>query len=237
MTESQVAKQKAQRGAERALAASKALVHAMDALEPAGHLVARPAGRTSAPARAPSTRQVELADDPSDVGRVTLFTGGNESPDQTSAKIAVAPLLPGTQTIKAFTDYMFSDGGATPGSVAEALRLKSAAVHGNDLKDAESTLVIQAAALDAIFNRLAFKAAQNMGSMDAMERYLRLAFKAQAQSCRTLEVLAAMKNPTVFARQANVNMGGQQQVNNGVDPEAPQVVPRLPRARAAKQSA
>lgn len=236
MTELRTAKQKAQQGAERSLAASKALVHAMDALEPAAHLVARPAARTVAPARDSSTREVELADDPGGVGRVTLFTGGNESPDQTKAKITVAPLLPGTQTIKAFTDYMFSDGGATPGSVAEALRSKSAAVHGNDLKDAESTLVIQAAALDAIFNRLAFKAAQNIGSMDGMERYLRLALKAQAQSCRTLEVLAAMKNPTVFARQANVNMGGQQQVNNGVEPAAALPTAKPARARTAKRS-
>ena len=35
----------------------------------------------------------------------------------------------------------------------------------------------------------------------------------------TLETLATIKNPpVVFARQANINNGGQQQVNNGAQP-------------------
>jgi len=55
--------------------------------------------------------------------------------------------------------------------------------------------------------------------LSAMETYLRLALKAQAQSRATLETLAAIKNPpVVFARQANINHGGQQQVNNGTAP-------------------
>ena len=47
---------------------------------------------------------------------------------------------------------------------------------------------------------------------------MRLALKAQAQCARTVEVLAAMKNPPiVFAKQANI-AHGHQQVNNGVQP-------------------
>lgn len=57
--------------------------------------------------------------------------------------------------------------------------------------------------------------------LDATERYLKLALKAQGQCRTTIEALALLKNPPVYARQANINNGGQQQVNNGVpvDPE------------------
>jgi len=56
---------------------------------------------------------------------------------------------------------------------------------------------------------------------DAMERYMRLAFKAQSLSRATLETLAEMKNPTtVFAQQANISNGGPQQVNNGTPAQA-----------------
>lgn len=51
--------------------------------------------------------------------------------------------------------------------------------------------------------------------MGAFESYMRLALKAQAQTVRTIEVLAAIKNPpVVFARQANISHG-HQQMNNG----------------------
>ena len=56
----------------------------------------------------------------------------------------------------------------------------------------------------------------NMGEyIEASERYMRLALKAQAQCRATIEALAAMKNPPVIiARQANIS-NGPQQVNNG----------------------
>jgi hypothetical protein len=69
----------------------------------------------------------------------------------------------------------------------------------------------------AIFMNLARRAAANMGEhMSATESYMRLALKAQSQCRATLETLAVIKNPpTIFARQANINNGGQQQVVNG----------------------
>jgi hypothetical protein len=49
-----------------------------------------------------------------------------------------------------------------------------------------------------------------------------MALKAQAQCRMTLETLAALKNPpVVFAKQANINNGGQPQVNNAPSPVAP----------------
>ncbi len=97
-----------------------------------------------------------------------------------------------------------------------------AAVNRGDMASAERMLTAQASALNAIFSELARRAALNMGEyLDATDRYMRLALKAQSQCRATLETLAAIKNPpVVFARQANINNGGQQQVNNGVVPPA-----------------
>lgn len=51
--------------------------------------------------------------------------------------------------------------------------------------------------------------------LNQVELNLRLALKAQAQCARTVEVLAAMKNPPIiFANQANIAQG-HQQINNG----------------------
>jgi hypothetical protein len=76
-------------------------------------------------------------------------------------------------------------------------------------------LTTQAHTLDAIFNELARSAALNMGEyINAAERYLRLALKAQSQCRATLETLATIKNPPViYAKQANI-ANGPQQVNN-----------------------
>lgn len=96
------------------------------------------------------------------------------------------------------------------------LQAKATKVQGGDFSDVEATLTAQAVALDAIFNGLAKRAAQNMGQyMGACETYLRLALKAQAQCRATLETLAEVKYPkaATFVRQQNVAY--QQQVNNG----------------------
>lgn len=98
-----------------------------------------------------------------------------------------------------------------------SLRDQGKAINGGDLQSAERMLMAQAVTLNAVFTELARRSAVNMGQyMDATERYMRLALKAQGQCRATLETLAAIKNPpVVFARQANI-ANGPQQVNNGV---------------------
>jgi hypothetical protein len=91
------------------------------------------------------------------------------------------------------------------------------AVNSGDLRRAEGMLVSQAHSLDAIFVNLA-RRATGQQHLAQWEVYLRMAMKAQSQCRMTLETLATIKNPTaVFARQANINNGGQQQVNNGAE--------------------
>ena len=91
-------------------------------------------------------------------------------------------------------------------------------VWAGDMKRAEAMLFGQAHALQAIFMNLA-RRATTQEYMKHCETYLRMAMKAQNQCRMTLETLATIKNPpVVVARQANINNGGQQQVNNGTAP-------------------
>ena len=104
-------------------------------------------------------------------------------------------------------------------------------VWAGDMKRAEAMLFGQAHALQAIFMNLA-RRATTQEYMKHCETYLRMAMKAQNQCRMTLETLATIKNPpVVVARQANINNGGQQQVNNGTVPAG------HPPAHAAKVQA
>lgn len=141
----------------------------------------------------------------------------HKDPAQTdTAQIAAMAL--GSVAANAMTARTFAKGTFGALDVTECvltLKKRVDTTHGGDLKHAETTLTAQAATLDAIFNEMARRAALNMGEyMDATERYMRLALKAQGQCRATLETLAAIKNPPViFAKQANI-AHGPQQINN-----------------------
>ncbi len=101
-------------------------------------------------------------------------------------------------------------------ATADELRRLVAEVQGGSMKRPEAMLVAQAHTLDALFSALAMRSKANSdgGFLDAADRYLRLALKAQAQAVRTIEALGELKNPrpVTFVRQAN--MAHNQQVNN-----------------------
>ena len=100
-----------------------------------------------------------------------------------------------------------------------------------DMRRAEAMLYGQAHALQALFVNMA-RRAPKQDLMCHWDAYMRVALKAQNQCRMTLETLATIKNPpVVFARQANINNGGQQQVNNGTDGAAPHAS-RAPAQRA-----
>jgi len=86
--------------------------------------------------------------------------------------------------------------------MVNALRTSGKAVNKGDLSAAENMLQAQAIALDAIFAEMARRSAVNMGEfLDATDRYIRLALKAQSQCRATVETLAVIKNPpVVYAR-------------------------------------
>ena len=85
-------------------------------------------------------------------------------------------------------------------------------VVGGDLGRLERMLTKQAIALDLIFNRLALKAT-SAEYMKNYEAFMRLAFKAQAQSRCTVEALAMLKHPKPYI-QTNIGQVGHNQVNN-----------------------
>ena len=95
------------------------------------------------------------------------------------------------------------------------------AVNGGDMRRAEAMLIAQAHTLDQIFMNLARRAVKQ-DLLRQWEAHMRMAMKAQSQCRMTIETLATLKNPqVVFAKQANINNGGQQQINNGVQTGSP----------------
>lgn len=102
--------------------------------------------------------------------------------------------------------------------IDELLVQAQLAVDGN-MERSEALLIAQAHSLDAMFNSLARRAALNMGEyLDAADRYLRLALKAQSQCRATIQVLADIKNPRPVAYVQQANFGQAVQVNNGPAP-------------------
>lgn len=136
------------------------------------------------------------------------------------AKVALNP-VPGHASIAScFAEKLF--GKVDYLATCEGLQERAMAVRGGDLSSAEDMLTAQAASLNVLFLELTRRSGANLGEyINAAERYMRLALKAQAQCRATLETLAAIKNPpVVIANQANI-ANGPQQVNNGVGPAAP----------------
>jgi hypothetical protein len=135
------------------------------------------------------------------------------------ADTAIHPAVSAAATVLKFAKGTF--GELEVSETAEALIENVQAVKAGNLSGPEAMLVSQAHSLNAIFTELARRSAVNMGEyIEASEKYMRLALKAQAQCRATIETLATLKNPpVVIARQANIS-AGPQQVNNGAAPRA-----------------
>ena len=131
------------------------------------------------------------------------------------ADLATDGIASNAVTVRTFLGT--SQPGLSITDMVNSLKDHGARINSNDLAAAEQTLMAQSVALNAIFAEMARRAAMNMGEyLDATERYMRLALKAQGQCRATVETLANIKNPpVVFAKQANIS-NGPQQVNNGV---------------------
>jgi hypothetical protein len=141
--------------------------------------------------------------------RITKENGKSEIRQITESQLS--PVTVNTEIVRSFIGEI---------DITEAvaiMRENSEKIIAGDLSELESTLTAQVVSLNAIYSTLVLRSASNMGnSLKCTEIYMRLGLKAQAQCTRTVEILAAMKNPPiVFAKQANI-AHGHQQVNNGV---------------------
>ena len=105
--------------------------------------------------------------------------------------------------------------------LADELAAQVKAVNQGDMQRTEGVLLSQAQALDAIFVNLMRRSMIQTG-LTQWKAYMRMGMKAQSQCRATLQVLADIKNPrpVAFVKQANINNGGQQQVNNGMAADA-----------------
>lgn len=114
----------------------------------------------------------------------------------------------------AIADYAQPYGDIELKALVDALEEQVSEVGQGDLSRPETMLTAQAHTLDAIFNNLA-RQAYRSEHMENLDRYLKLALKAQAQCRTTLEVLAKIKHPPIagYVKQANI-AHGPQQVNN-----------------------
>jgi hypothetical protein len=137
---------------------------------------------------------------------------------QRLAELAMEGIANNAATAQRFSTGIMGDNDLT--ACYEHLNEQASKVTKGDLSGLERLLTAQAYALDKMFNELARRAALNMGEhLEATDRYMRLALKAQSQCRATTESLANIKNPPiVYAKQANI-ANGPQQVNNGVSPE------------------
>lgn len=147
----------------------------------------------------------------------------------TTAKALKVPIAPGEKESDLLSKVLLRpevhaagligsiEDGADINALVTELMNQVEAVTKGDMKSVEGMLVSQAYTLNEMFTILSKRAFLNFGKyMDAGERYLRLAMKAQSQCRSTIETLAEMKNPRpiAFVKQANI-AHGHQQVNNG----------------------
>ncbi len=165
-----------------------------------------------------------------DPKQITVAGSPNEDKAVTLARTVLRPTVQAAVTLK---EYGKSYGDLELLGLVDALTVQTKAVTDGDLGRGEAMLAVQAHTLDAVFNNLGRRAI-NAEYMDNLDRYLKLALRAQSQCRATWETLATMKNPPMmgYVRQANI-AHGPQQVNNAASTAND---PSRPRENASLQS-
>lgn len=141
-----------------------------------------------------------------------------QSPSETP-ELALARTLLGTDVRHGVVASTYADrlvtmpGEVQPGPMdyAEFVREIAEQAEAGNLGMASRMLAAQAVTLDAMFTELARRTALNVGEhLAAVDRYGRLALKAQANSKAALEALAKFHQPREqTVRHVHVNDGGQ----------------------------
>ena len=135
-----------------------------------------------------------------------------ETKGQTMARTLLDPVARHASLSSVYADQAFgNDANLSITDTAALLEEELGKAAAGDMTLASRILTSQAVSLDAIFTELARRSAANMGQhLDATERYMRLALKAQSASRSTLEALARLHQPREqTVRHVHVNSGGQ----------------------------
>lgn len=141
-----------------------------------------------------------------------------KSREQQVAEISLNPITLNTNTARVFSSGIFGELAITE-SLEVVRKMTDVVVQGSNLNELEELLTTQAVALNGIFNYLALRAHTNIGHCpETVEKYMKLALKAQSQCRSTIEAINEIKNPSsapTFVKQANI--GNAVQVNNGAN--------------------
>ena len=135
-----------------------------------------------------------------------------QTPDTVQAENAIAGIVSNATTAVRLSRGLMGELDLT--AYFKALQKAADRVQQGDLGCVEAQLTAQTSTLNAMFTEL-IRRATGTDHLNQFECFMRLALKAQSQCRATAETLAAMKNPPVFARQANI-AHGPQQVNNSL---------------------
>jgi hypothetical protein len=183
--------------------------------------------RKPAPEPALVSKHSDVFKPNSDVRVVSYATGAENEDRQALMATTSAQHLTRPDVVSATVIDAYQPGQHDVNALADEVGRQIEAVNRGDLSRAEGLLVAQAHALDRVFATLIIRATQQK-LLPQWEVHMRMALRAQNQCRATLETLVALKFPSaVFTHQANINHGGQQQVNNGVTTRPP-LAPRVP---------
>ena len=147
-------------------------------------------------------------------GKNTLEVRAEEGADRDKllAKVALGPGARHASTASSYAASLFGDKHQAPITASTAVIGETmAAARKGDKAMPSDMLAAQAVVLDTMFTELARRSAANMGQhIDAADRYMRLALKAQANCRATLEALGKLHQPREqTVKHVHVNEGGQ----------------------------
>jgi len=164
-----------------------------------------------------STEEKENLPDKKGAKKCNAELKDSEIKQRISTEIKLSATVQNAVTAKAFSKPMVGQIELT--KAMDVMSEKADKINEGDFSELESTLSAQVVSLNAIFGNMARRSAIS-DNLRHTETNMRLALKAQAQCMRTIEAIAAIKNPTVvYAKQANIAQG-HQQVNNGCNHHA-----------------
>ena len=149
---------------------------------------------------------------PNDPVQLEVEKRKDEKVGKTLARLTLDPQTRNASVAMVYGGAMFGDNHRPDlMQSSEALAEEITRAMAGDLSLASRVYASQAITLDAMFTELARRAAMNLGQYpQAVERFARLALKAQSNCRATLEALARLHQPREqTVRHVHVNEGGQ----------------------------
>lgn len=149
---------------------------------------------------------------PNDPVQLEVEKRKDEKVGKTLARVTLDPQTRNASVAMVYGGAMFGDNHRPDlMQSSEALAEEITRAMAGDLSLASRVYASQAITLDAMFTELARRAAMNLGQYpQAVDRFARLALKAQSNCRATLEALAKLHQPREqTVRHVHVNEGGQ----------------------------